>query len=238
MRQRRGLGFNPNPSRWTFRYWSNVGWGLRDAAFDQDCQYDKMNVTKHRNVLIALENRSLRHGNKRPGVIIDPDEALYQEAVDVTDTVSTAGFSDNEGMEMDSASLKNTRAHLSTIITLKEQQEVQGVSDNLLQVHGVSTGKKDEGITRVVYENGNGCSTKIQSNEKLEKAKEIIDELEAEIVAYSEHRINCKHRSNKNGMSQMFQGGEAEIRSVVAHNVHENVGAFKKEAQLCFCMDH
>ena len=75
------------------------------------------------------------------------------------------------------------------------------MSDNLLQVHGVSTGKKDEGITRVVYENGNGCSTKIQSNEKLEKAKEIIDELEAEIVAYSEHRINCKHRSNKNGMS-------------------------------------
>ena len=91
---------------------------------------------------------------------MDPDEALYQEAVDVTDTVSTAGFSDNEGMEMDSASSGNTMAHLSTIITLKEQQEVQGVPDDLLQEHGVPPGKKGEGITRLVYENGNGFSTK------------------------------------------------------------------------------
>ena len=69
-----------------------------------------MNVTKHHNVLIALENRSLRHGNKRPGGM-DPDEALYQEAVDVTETVSIVAFSDDEGMEMDSASLGNTTVH-------------------------------------------------------------------------------------------------------------------------------
>ena len=48
--------------------------------------------------------------------------------------------------------------------------------------------------------------------------------MEADVVAYSEHRLNCKHKDNRNGFSQMFRNGEAEIRSIAAHNVHENVG--------------
>ena len=119
-------------------------------------------------------------------------------------TISTSGRLDNEGIDLDRESMGTTTPYLSTIMTLKEQQEVQGVSEGLLQVHGVAPGKKGEGITRVLYKNGNGFNTKIQNNVKLEKAKELIDDLEADIVAYSEHRINCKHRSNKNGMSQMF----------------------------------
>ena len=43
------------------------------------------------------------------------------------------------------------------------------------------------------------------------------------MVAYSEHRQNLKHKDNNNGFSQLFNGGEAEVRSVVGHNVHENV---------------
>lgn len=31
-----------------------------------------------------------------------------------------------------------------------------------------------------------------------------------------------RHKDNKNGFAQMFRGGEAEIRSVAAHNVHES----------------
>ena len=42
---------------------------------------------------------------------------------------------------------------------------------------------------------------------KIEKAKEIIDELEADVVAYSEHRLNYKHKHNRNRFSQMFRGG-------------------------------
>ena len=52
----------------------------------------------------------------------------------------------------------------------------------------------------------------------------MIDELEADVVCYNEHRVNTKHKENHNGFNQLFRGGEADIRSVVAHNVHENVG--------------
>ena len=37
-----------------------------------------------------------------------------------------------------------------------------------------------------------------------------------------------KHKENYNGFSQLFRGGEADIRSVVAHNVHENVGTVQE----------
>ena len=49
-------------------------------------------------------------------------------------------------------------------------------------------------MTRVIYENPNGFNSRINRNEKLEKAKEIIDELEVDVVAYSEHRLNFKHK--------------------------------------------
>ncbi len=41
----------------------------------------------------------------------------------------------------------------------------------------------------------------------MDKAKDIIDELKADMVAYSEHRINSRHKDNVNGMGQMFNGG-------------------------------
>ena len=36
--------------------------------------------------------------------------------------------------------------------------------------------------------------------------------------------MNYRHKDSKNGFSQMFRGGEEEIRLVAGHNVHENVG--------------
>ena len=95
--------------------------------------------------------------------------------------------------------------------------------------------KKPEGVTRLIYENPNGFNTRIGSNEKLDKAKEIIDELEADIAAYSETRINGRHKDNKNGFTQMFKGGEAEVRSVSAHNVHENVGRAQEGGTGLLC---
>ena len=37
----------------------------------------------------------------------------------------------------------------------------------------------------------------------------------------NEHRMECSHKDNRNGLSQMFNGGECEIRSVAGHNFHE-----------------
>ena len=58
----------------------------------------------------------------------------------------------------------------------------------------------------------------------MEKAKEVIDEFGADIVAYSKHKINCRHTANVNGMGQMFNGDEAEIRTQTGHNYHGNIG--------------
>jgi hypothetical protein len=54
--------------------------------------------------------------------------------------------------------------------------------------------------------------------------KGIIDELEADIVAYNEHQLNMQDQHNVNGFSQLFKGEEAVIHLVVAHNIHENFG--------------
>jgi hypothetical protein len=58
----------------------------------------------------------------------------------------------------------------------------------------------------------------------LEKAKEIHDELEVDIVTCNEHWLNLCHHLNVNGLNQMLKGGEAAIQSITDHNIHENIG--------------
>ena len=98
-----------------------------------------------------------------------------------------------------------------------------GIGEDLLKIHGNAPGKKAEGVTRIIMENVNGLLNHICGNEKLEKEKELLDELEADIFLMTEHKCNLKHKDNRNGFRQMFQGGEAEVRTQTAHNVHENV---------------
>jgi hypothetical protein len=71
-----------------------------------------------------------------------------------------------------------------------------------------SPGRKLEGITRLLYENANGLSNRMCGNQKLSKAKDLIDELGADIVAMNEHRQNLGHTDNRNGWNQLFKGGE------------------------------
>ena len=54
--------------------------------------------------------------------------------------------------------------------------------------------------------------------------KELHDELEVDMAAYFEHKFNMKHKKSVNEFNQLFKGGEAVIQSIVAHNVHENIG--------------
>jgi len=72
-------------------------------------------------------------------------------------------------------------------IQQQERIDIRGVSDEILQVHGVLPGRKDDGIIRLLQENANGIPNRLEGNEKLDKAKELIDELGADVVAYNEH---------------------------------------------------
>jgi hypothetical protein len=134
--------------------------------------------------------------------------------IDETGTVNTSSLTDSDGSDSETEAEPQSAR-------LKELLEASGVSDELLQVHGVAPGSKLEGVIRLIHENLNGLNSRLRDNEKLEKAKELIHDLEADVVCYNQHRLTLMHKDNKNGFSQLFRGGEADIRSVAAHNKHE-----------------
>ncbi len=96
--------------------------------------------------------------------------------------------------------------------------------EDLLQVHGYAPPKKSKGTVRLVYKNVNGFDNLLCGNRKVERGKEIHDELEVDVGAYCKHKLNMRHKKNGNGFNQLFKGGEAAVQLIVAHNVHENVG--------------
>ena len=165
-----------------------------------------MGLMRRSKVLLALEKRALRFCRRdQCQGQVDLDEVLFNKAIDETGTVSTAGLTDSDNESFGNKTIAEAEA------TYLELEEVGGVSDELLTVHGMAPGPKPEGVTRLIYENPDGFNTRISGNSKFEKAKELIDELEANVVAYLEHKINCAHKDNVNGMTQTFNGGEVKI---------------------------
>ena len=75
-----------------------------------------------------------------------------------------------------------------------------------------------------MYENLNGLNSILSGNDKLERARQIIDNMEADFVIYCEHRQDLRHKQNKNKFRQMFNGGETDIRAIAAPNANGNVG--------------
>lgn len=178
-------------------------------------QMGKMNRTKHSRILSVLEKRALRYKNaKTLGVNDDLDNTKF-ENIDETGTVDTSGLIDDSSVDSDGSesSMRTARE--------VELEQVSGVDEYLLRVHGVAPGSKPEGVWRMIYENLNGIRSRLSDNDKLDKIKSIIDDMEADIACFNEHRLNLQHKENKNGFSQMFKGGEAEIRSIAAHNSNE-----------------
>jgi hypothetical protein len=86
-------------------------------------------------------------------------------------------------------------------------KEVRGVLEYLLDIHGLPPLWKGEGVTKVIYENLNGLQSMLSKNEKLDKAWQIINDLQVDVVCYDEHRQNLKHKRNINGFRQVFNGG-------------------------------
>jgi hypothetical protein len=66
-------------------------------------------------------------------------------------------------------------------------KEIRVGSEYLLDVHGLPPGWKGEGVTRVIYENFNGLQSALSKNEKLDKAQQVINDLQVDVVCYNEH---------------------------------------------------
>jgi hypothetical protein len=176
-----------------------------------------MEITSHESILAALEN----HANRftRRGKLRGVDDNLVTWALDKTGTIDTSLFCKNH---------ENNKW-----LALVEQQEGNrvmglGVPEEVLQIHGVAPASKPEGVIRLIYENTNGISNKLCNNQKVEKAKEVHDKLEVDIAAYNKHRLNMQDQRNVNGFNQLFKGGKADIWSVVAHNVHKDLGCMQE----------
>jgi hypothetical protein len=104
-----------------------------------------------------------------------------------------------------------------------------GVLEYLLEVHGLPPGRKGDRVTRLIYENLNGLqSTMSRKNEKLEKARRVINDLQADIVCYNKHRQNLRHKSNRNGFWQMFNSGKTELQAIASHNRNKDAGKYQE----------
>ena len=60
----------------------------------------------------------------------------------------------------------------------------------ILEVLGVTPGLKSDGIVWLVYENVNGLPAQLSNNAKLDKITTILDDLNSDIFAFTEHRNN------------------------------------------------
>jgi hypothetical protein len=148
-------------------------WGNKSTV--EQC--GKMNRTKHSKILAALEKRAMRYRNKSASV----NDSLEQSRLDninETGTVEMAGLTDESSV----SSSDSGEDRDAMMRELEEVANLYGVLDDLLRIHGVAPGSKADGVVRLMYENLNGLLSKICGNEKLEKAKALIDELEVDIV--------------------------------------------------------
>jgi hypothetical protein len=86
-------------------------------------------------------------------------------------------------------------------------------------------------------ENCDGLNNRIGDNGKIVKALDIKEDLDVNSLMYCKHRINFRHKENKNNLKQMFQC-KLECTAVSAHNVHEGKVASKVQeggtGMICF----
>lgn len=104
---------------------------------------------------------------------------------------------------------------------IKEMKESGINVDPLLEVHGKPPGQKQDGVMRIFYENANHLHNRLFGNEKLNKIKDILTELDTDVYLLNEHGQNLKHPHNRNGFAQIFRGGEDEVRAIGASNSHK-----------------
>jgi hypothetical protein len=135
-----------------------------------------MNIASHESILAAFKNRASHYSNR--GTTCGVDDNLVSWAFDETETVDASFLCPSN---------KNTKQ--IAIIAQQERNMVieLGVPEEVLRIRGVVPVSKVEGVIRLIYENVNSISNKLSNNDKVEKAKEIINDLEVDIVAYNKH---------------------------------------------------
>jgi len=107
------------------------------------------------------------------------------------------------------ASVESTEAEADKVASSTSDDEnkriMEAVEEGLLQVHGTAPNTKQQGIFRILGENCNGFNNWIGGNNKIAKVMDIKKDLDIDCLLYCEHRLNFRHKDNKNDLKQMFQ---------------------------------
>ena len=137
----------------------------------------RMNTTSHTAVLDALSHRQINLCGKARTV---GDNERRQNTIDETETLDLTGlnlYNENEALQQEIKEINN-----------------MPIPEEVLKVHGFTQPKKADGTVRLIYQNINGFNTRLCGNERVDSMKDIHHELENDIVAYCEHKINFKHK--------------------------------------------
>lgn len=161
-----------------------------DGTTTRQERYGSMATIDHASVLKGLAERAsrLRYKGK-----LTYSESPVSSAADETGTVNITEL--NVSMEKND---EYTRIEQQERIRVREA----GIPDEVLNIHGTFPGSKSEGTTRLIYENIDGLNNRLSKNEKLNKMRELHNDLEVDIAAYNEHKTNMAHKSNINGFNQ------------------------------------
>jgi hypothetical protein len=147
---------------------------------------------QHQSVLTVLEQWACRYQESQSFEELE-DERLLDEAIDEMGTVAALSVED--------ASEQHRTAEQEV------SKEIGGVLEYPLNVHGLPPGWKGEGVTRVIYENLNGLQSTLSKNEKLDKARQVINDFQADVVCYNEHHQNLKHKQTEMGSVRCLMRG-------------------------------
>eukprot|EP00956_Cyclotella_meneghiniana_P029293 scaffold70426_cov59-Cyclotella_meneghiniana.AAC.4 len=108
-----------------------------------------------------------------------------------------------------------------------EIQQLLSEKAEFLDVLGNTPGKKADGVTRVAYENTNTLPARLHNNDKLDKLKHVINDLELDVLGLNEHRNNLKHKvCRRHGIVQLFDGGESLVRGSWCSNSNEDLDKY------------
>jgi hypothetical protein len=116
--------------------------------------------------------------------------------------------------------MKTNNGKSGTGATEKHKRVMEAVMEGLLQIHRMGPNTKQDGIFRIMGKNCNGLNNWIGGNEKIGKLLNIKEDLDINCLMICKHRLNFKHKDNKNNLKQMFQQ-EISCMASSSHNVHE-----------------
>jgi hypothetical protein len=153
--------------------------------------------------------------------VVGSEASLHAWTVDGTGTINTSVILSEREIEQHKISEMNN-------ITIPEE---------ILQVHGYAPSKKADGTVRLIYENVNGFQNQLSENKKVNRAKEIHDELEVDIMACCEHKLNIKHKKNCNGSINYSKGGRPQCNRWWPTMSTKTSGGPNREEQAYFFSD-